>query len=295
MGPATLTEWGGRRDGQIYGPAYDAEFLLAKTEDRSQEVPIEEDWWVAGLEWGELQGADVASSSLGYIDWYESEDLDGMTAVTTIAADIAIDNGMIIANSAGNRGGNGIVAPADAFGILACGAVDSTGQIASFSSRGPTADGRIKPEVCARGVSTYCASASRDGTDIYRYASGTSLSAPLIGGACAVILSANPDWTPQQVRYALMSTANNAENPDNSYGWGIIDVMQALQMSFLAGDVDGNEIVNVLDIVMTVNFVLLVEMPTEYQLIQADVNADGDLDVLDIVQIVNIILSGPDD
>ncbi|NOZ08526.1 MAG: S8 family serine peptidase [FCB group bacterium] len=287
-GTATLSTLGGSFDGQLYGPAYNANFLLAKTEDISQEQPIEEDWYVAGLEWGEGLGADVASSSLGYIDWYTQDDLDGETAVTTLAVNIAIENGMVIATAAGNSGQSGIIAPADAFKVITCGAVDSSGVIAGFSSRGPTADGRIKPEVCARGVQTYCAAV--DGPDTYRHASGTSLSTPLIGGACAVILSAHPDWTPRQVRAALMLSADNAETPDNNYGWGIIDVMAAINLSLIYGDVDGNGLVNIVDIVLAVNYLIGSQTPDAYQAYQSDVNEDGVLDITDIVLMVNIVL-----
>ena len=225
-GTYTLSALGGRFDGELYGPAYEAEFLLAKTEDVSQEVPIEEDQYVAGLEWGESLGADIASSSLGYIDWYEFDDLDGMTAVTTIAVNTAIENGMVVVTAVGNSGAGSIVVPADAENVIACGAVDSDGNIASFSSQGPTADGRIKPEVCALGVSTYCAGVNS--TSAYRYENGSSLATPLVAGAAACVLQAHPDWTPQQVREALMMTASDPENPDNQYGWGIIDVIEAI-------------------------------------------------------------------
>jgi subtilisin family serine protease len=194
-------------------------------------VPIEEDQYVAGLEWGESLGADIASSSLGYIDWYEFEDLDGMTAVTTIAVNTAIENGMVVVTAVGNSGTGGIVVPADAENVIACGAVDSDGNIASFSSQGPTADGRIKPEVCALGVSTYCAGVNS--TSAYRYENGTSLATPLVAGAAACVLQAHPDWTPQQVREALMMTASDPENPDNQYGWGIIDVMGTINYQFM--------------------------------------------------------------
>ena len=230
-GTYTLSALGGRFDGELYGPAYEAEFLLAKTEDVSQEIPIEEDQYVAGLEWGESLGADIASSSLGYIDWYEFEDLDGMTAVTTIAVNTAIENGMVVVTAVGNSGAGGIVVPADAENVIACGAVDSDGNIASFSSQGPTADGRIKPEVCALGVSTYCAGVNS--TSAYRYENGTSLATPLVAGAAACVLQAHPDWTPQQVREALMMTASDPENPDNQYGWGIIDVMGTINYQFM--------------------------------------------------------------
>jgi serine protease AprX len=227
-GTSTWSTLGGEVDGELYGPAYKSSFLLAKTEDVSSEQPIEEDNWVAGMEWGDSLGAEVISSSLGYFDWYTFVDFDGNTAVTTIAADIAASRGIVVCNAMGNEGpGYGtLIAPADADSILACGAVDGSGNLASFSSWGPTYDGRIKPEVVARGVNTYCADALS--TNTYTFASGTSLSTPLVGGCAAVLLSAHPDWTVMQVREALMMTANNAESPNIQYGWGIIDLFSAL-------------------------------------------------------------------
>ncbi len=223
--------------GNLIGPAFDAEFLLAKTEDVTSETQVEEDNFVAALEWGEQNGADVMSSSLGYLDWYSYCDMDGNTGVTTIAVDIATSLGMLCVTSAGNWGTDEpppnpcdtlyyyISAPADADSVISVGAVNNTGDLGYFSSHGPTYDGRIKPEVCARGVSTWCVDAN---SDSYRTASGTSLSAPLVSGAAAVILSAHPDWTPMDVREAIMMTADNADSPDNDYGYGVIDVMAAI-------------------------------------------------------------------
>jgi len=230
-GTMTLTALGGSSDGNHYGPAYGATFLLAKTEDVTSETPIEEDNYVAALEWGELNGADVASSSLGYLDWYVWSDMDGQTAVTTIGVNTAISLGMIITTAAGNENGtawNHIIAPADAFEVITVGAVDSGGGIASFSSHGPSYDGRTKPEVVARGVSTACAGTSSPTS--YTTASGTSLSTPLVGGCVALLLEASPGATPQEIRDALMLTADNAATPDNTYGWGLIDVSLALEI-----------------------------------------------------------------
>ena len=287
-GTYTLSALGGSKDGMLYGPAFEANFILAKTENVPVEEPIEEDWYVAGLEWGESLGADVSSSSLGYIDWYDFNDLDGNTAVTTVAVDRAIANGMICVTAAGNEGTSGIIAPADADSVISVGAVDTSGNLASFSSHGPTADSRIKPEVVARGVSTYCASAS--GLDYYINASGTSLSTPLVGGSIAVILSAHPDWTPMMVREVLLMTADNSDNPDNLYGWGLIDIMAAINYEFLHGDVDRDGNVRVTDIVQIVRFILILDIPNEYEQWAANVNGDGSIDISDIINIINIIL-----
>ena len=214
---------GGLRDGSIYGPAYQASFLLAKTEDIRSETPIEEDNWVAAVEWADSLGADVMTSSLCYIDWYTQADLDGQTAVTTVQANMCASLGIVLCNAAGNAGpGTGtLLAPADAFNMLTVGAVNSSGTIASFSSRGPTADGRTKPEVCARGVSTWSASSSSDNG--YGGANGTSLSTPLVAGAACLLVQARPNFPPQVIRQALMETAGNAATPNNNYGWGIIN------------------------------------------------------------------------
>ena len=244
-GTMVFSTLAGYDPGNLIGPAFNSEFLLAKTEDVPNESQVEEDNYVAALEWGEQNGADVASSSLGYLDWYSYCDMDGNTGVTTIAVDIATYLGVLCITSAGNWGTSEpppdpcdtlyyyISAPADADSVISVGAVNTEGDIAYFSSHGPTYDGRIKPEVCARGVSTWCVNAN---SDSYRTASGTSLSAPLVSGAAAVILSAHPDWTPMQVREAMMMTSDRVDTPDNDYGYGVIDVMAAIDYETSAID-----------------------------------------------------------
>jgi hypothetical protein len=228
-GTNTWSALGGEYDGELYGPAFKSKFVLAKTENTRGEEPIEEDNWVAGLEWADSIGAEVVSSSLGYLDWYTYEDLDGNTALCTQAADLAASKGIVVATAAGNERTHTwhyIITPADGDSVIAVGAVNSEGLIASFSSAGPTYDGRIKPEVVARGVNTYCAFAS--GVDHYGGQGGTSLSTPLVGGCAAVLFSARPDWNAMQVREALMMTADNANSPDTLYGWGLVDLFAAL-------------------------------------------------------------------
>jgi hypothetical protein len=216
----------------LIGPAFGADFALAKTEIKLSETQIEEDNWVAGVEWADDLGADIVSSSLGYQDWYTYEDMDGNTALCTIAADLAVSKGIVVVNSAGNERITTwyhIIAPADGDSVIAVGAVDLQGGLASFSSAGPTFDGRIKPDVVARGVQTYCAWANGG----YGGASGTSLSAPLVAGVCALLLEIHPDWTPIQVREALWHTASQADDPDNLYGYGIANAAEASGLNYL--------------------------------------------------------------
>jgi len=292
-GTYTLSTLGGYTPGTLFGPAFEATFLLAKTEMVDQEIQVEEDNYVAALEWGDSLGADVASSSLGYLDWYEYVDMDGNTAVTTIGVDIAVSLGMVCATAAGNEGYYEwyyIIAPADADSVIAVGAVDSEGVIASFSSHGPTYDNRTKPEVCARGVYTFCASPS--GTQEYTYVSGTSLSTPLVGGAAAVVLSAHPNWTPMQVREALMMTASQADSPDNDYGWGIINVWDAINYESepVLGDLNGDYILNVTDVLLMVDLILDPASMDEQEAAIADMNYDQLVDVFDIILLIQIIL-----
>ncbi len=228
-GTSTWSALGGEYDGSLYGPAYKASFILAKTEMVWQEIQAEEDLWVAGIEWADSLGADIVSSSLGYNAWYSYENMDGNTAVTTIAADLAVSKGIVVVNSAGNerqKFWHYIIAPADGDSVIAAGAVDEMGEIASFSSAGPTYDGRIKPDVCARGVDTYCAVPDEN----FWYIDGTSLSAPLVAGVCALLLQIHPDWNPVTIRDSLWHTASRADNPDTLYGYGIVNALKASRL-----------------------------------------------------------------
>jgi serine protease AprX len=234
-GTSTWSLAGGFKDGTIVGGAYKATFILAKTEDVRSEKNVEEDNWVAALQWADSLGVDVITSSLGYDAFdagqhsYVYADKNGATATISIAASTAASLGIVVCNSMGNSGpGVGTLScPADAFDILSIGAVTSGGLIASFSSRGPTADNRIKPEICAQGVSTWVASSS--GNTSYSFSfNGTSAACPLAAGAAALLVQARPTWPPTLIRQALMETASQAATPDNNYGWGIVNVERAL-------------------------------------------------------------------
>ncbi|OGC81052.1 MAG: hypothetical protein A2W07_04930, partial [candidate division Zixibacteria bacterium RBG_16_43_9] len=297
-GTYTWSALGGEIDGSLYGPAYKANFILAKTEYVPTETRIEEDNWVAGMEWADSLGADVISSSLGYLDFdngftYTKQQLDGNTAVTTIAADIAASLGIVVCNAMGNSGPGDttLITPADADTILACGAVNSSGTIASFSSRGPTGDGRIKPEIVARGVSTYCATATD--TNTFGYVGGTSLSTPLVGGCAAVLLSAHPYWNPWMVREALIRTASNSNSPNNTYGWGLINLLAALQYSFgfSTGDVNQDGKISISDAVYLINY-LFKGGPPPYLQYRGDVNCDQAVTVADVVYLVAYLFKG---
>jgi hypothetical protein len=230
-GTMTLSVIAGYAPDVLIGPAFEATFILAKTEIDQYERPIEEDYWVAGIEWGDSLGADIVSSSLGYIDWYTPADMDGETAKTTIAADMAAEKGILVFNSAGNEGDNPehntLIAPADGKKVLAVAATDRYGIRASFSSVGPSADGRIKPDIAAMGASVIVAD-SKDSSG-YRYSSGTSFSCPLAAGGTALLLQAFPTAPAQLVIKALKSTASQANFPDKYLGWGVIDLEKAYQ------------------------------------------------------------------
>jgi len=237
-GVNTLSTIGGRKTGQLIGPAFGASYILARTENDSSETPIEEDYWAAAIEWADSIGVEVTSTSLGYLTYdppYTSwtwQDMDGNTTVITRAADMAVARGIVVLNSAGNSGNNPshntLGAPADGDSVLAIGAVDPSGTRTSFSSVGPTTSipPRIKPDVMAQGSSVRVAS-SQNPTG-YGYSSGTSFSCPLAAGVAALIVKAHPNATPIQVADAMRNTASNSGSPNNLMGWGILNAVAAI-------------------------------------------------------------------
>jgi subtilisin family serine protease len=225
-GTAVFSILGGFYEGALVGPAFGAEYVLAKTEDLSGETRAEEDYWVAAAEWMDSLGVDIISSSVGYTDWYNTSQLDGDTPIITRAADIAVSLGIIVVNCAGNEGQTSwhkIIPPADGDSVIAAGGVDKYGIVAPFSSRGPTADGRIKPDFCALGSGVYLANYIGG----YAFMSGTSFAAPLIAGGIALLLEGYPEWDYYDIISALKQSSDHSNQPDNDYGWGIPNFVKA--------------------------------------------------------------------
>jgi subtilisin family serine protease len=241
-GQATLSLIGGYQPGSFIAPSFRASFILCRTEVVEWERPIEMDYWAAAAQMADSLGADIISSSLGYLtfdpgyqSWYWW-DMNGDRMPVSIAADYAAYKGIIVSNSAGNNGNgpgythNTLNGPADGDSVLTVGAVTSTGTIASFSSQGPTTDSingvpapRIKPDVLALGQGNYVA-----GSTGYTSGSGTSFSCPLVSGVCGLVLSANKNLTPMQVIGILRFFGNNSSSPNNIYGWGIVNAKNSV-------------------------------------------------------------------
>ena len=232
-GTSVLSTIGANVPGQLIGTAPKASFWLLRSESVSSEHLIEEYNWVSAAEFADSVGVDIINSSLGYIDFdfpqwtHTYPDMDGTTCVATIGADIASDKGILVVNSAGNSGGDSffpyIGSPADGFKVFSIGAVDGTGARASFSSIGPTYDGRIKPDVMAMGQGTALA----NGNNNFTYGNGTSFSSPVMAGMTACLWQSNPNFTNTSIREAIKMSASNATQPNSTFGYGIPDFYQA--------------------------------------------------------------------
>jgi len=225
-GTAVFSVIAAYQDGNFVGGSYEATYQLYVTEDVNSEYRIEEYNWLFAAERADSSGVDVINSSLGYYDFddlsmnYSKSDMDGNTTVITKAAQFTTDRGIVVVCSAGNEGGIAwqiITAPADARDVLAVASVNSSGQRSNSSSVGPSADGRIKPDVAAQGVNTSII--KPDGSA--GTASGTSLASPLVASLVAGIWQRYPLLTNKQVIEAVRKSASQAINPDNLIGYGI--------------------------------------------------------------------------
>lgn len=214
--------------GQMVGSAPHVSVMMCITEDTRSETRKEEHNWVAAIEWADSMGVDIVHSSLGYSEFdteeetYSYSDMNGDLTVITRAADVAASKGIIVTTSAGNEGSGNwhyITAPCDADSVLCIGSVDREKNRSRFSSFGPSYDGRIKPDVVALGTRTTVAGP----TDDVRTSNGTSFSSPTISGLVACLKQAHPDRNIMDIIQAVRLSGDNADSPDNEYGYGIPD------------------------------------------------------------------------
>jgi len=221
----TSSDIGGYIQDEFVGTAPLASYYLFVTEYGPTETPVEEAWWVEALERSDSLGVDVVNTSLGYQDFdnpnydHSYQDLDGQTTFSARGANIAFDKGMILVTSAGNDGGGFtyVGTPGDSPGMLTIGAVDSNGNWASFSSKGPTTDGRIKPDVMAQGSSAAVISTG----GYVDFSSGTSFSSPIMAGVVACLWQSRPQTTNGEIMQIIRESAHLFNNPTDEMGYGI--------------------------------------------------------------------------
>jgi hypothetical protein len=248
-GMMVLSTMASYEPGLMIGTAPKASYILLRTEDASTEFPIEEDYWVAGAEYADSAGADIINSSLGYTTFLNSvydhsySDLDGNTTRSAIGADIAASKGILVVNSAGNSGNSAwqyIGTPADGDSVLAIGAVDADGNIAGFSSIGPSFDGDIKPNVCAQGQQA--AIINEAGVTVL--GNGTSFSGPIMAGMAACLWQAYPDLKNMDIFHSIEESAHKYNNPDDYFGYGIPNFAMAnlILAGFTPSNLDESEL-----------------------------------------------------
>ena len=231
-GTQVLSTIAANQPGEMVGTAPHASFVLCRTEISGTETRQEEYNWVAAMEWVDSIGVDIIHTSLGYSEFdseaesYTYEDMDGNTAITTRAADLAAKKGIIVTVSAGNEGNaqwHYITAPCDGDSVICVGSVDRFNKRSGFSSFGPTSDGRIKPDVVAMGSQTIVASPRG-----YTHPSfGTSFSGPLVAGLVACVRQAHPDRPHMDIVQAIRMSGDQYSMPDAEYGYGIANAARA--------------------------------------------------------------------
>ena len=219
--------------GQFVGTAPKSSFYLFRTEDNSSEYPIEEHNWVCGAERLDSAGGDLISSSVGYTTFddpmlnHTYSDLDGNTTMAARGADLAAKKGILVVNSAGNEGNKSwgkIVTPADADSVMAVGAVDATGAPAGFTSRGPSSDGRTKPDVASVGVATVIQLSS----NVVGTSNGTSFAAPNLAGLTACLWQGFQEFDNMRIIEALRRSGSMAAHPNDTIGYGVPDLKKAV-------------------------------------------------------------------
>jgi serine protease AprX len=219
----------------LIGTAPDATLILAVTENGASETKIEEFAWIEAIEWADSLGVDIINTSLSYSQFddpltnYSYEDMNGYTAFSSRVASWSAHKGLLNVVSAGNAGNNAwhyIAAPADASNTISVGAVDSMGNIASFSSRGPTYDHRIKPEIVARGVLNAVSTVY----DLVAFVNGTSYSSPIISGSAACLWQAFPSLPASKLMRVIFESSDLRWTPDIIYGYGTPNFGRALQL-----------------------------------------------------------------
>jgi len=218
--------------GQFVGKAPKANFWLYQTEDNSSEYPIEEFNWACGAERADSSGADVISSSLGYITFDNASlshtyaDMNGNTTMAAIAADLAAKKGVLVFIANGNYGAAAwhyLSTPADGDSVIGVGAVTAGGEVGSFSSYGPSSDGQTKPDVAAVGVAAILETAG--GT--IGAGNGTSFACPNMAGLATCLWQGFPELSNMNVRSALWQSGSKANMPDDRVGYGIPDMKKA--------------------------------------------------------------------
>ena len=233
-GTNVLSTMGGFVDTQLVGTAPDAQYYLFITEDVNSENPVEESYWVEALEMADSLGVDIVNSSLGYTDYddtsysYSYSERNGQIGFASRGASLAASKGIVCVVSAGNDGTfaeKHIAIPADAENILAVGAVSNTETYASFSSIGPSFDGRVKPDVCAKGLG---ATISNTNGVISENGNGTSFASPILAGMVASLWSALPNKTATEIIQLVKTSADQYSNPDIYKGYGVPDFQLAL-------------------------------------------------------------------
>ncbi|MDO5664209.1 MAG: S8 family serine peptidase [Bacteroidia bacterium] len=218
----------------MMGSAPSAMYHLLRSEDTMSEFPVEEDYWVRAIEYADSIGIDLVNTSLGYTAFddknlnYKHENLDGKTSFMSLAADKAYEKGMILVTSAGNEGSKSwqkISAPADAKNALTVGAVGTDSIIASFSSKGFTADNRVKPDIVSVGRGTITIGYN----GLFDFTSGTSLSSPFVAGLVASLWSINPRMNRAEIIDIVKRSSHQYSRPDSVYGYGIPNFGKAMK------------------------------------------------------------------